>query len=437
MTTLLLLRRSVTLGAVAACFAAGLATDLVAGDWPNWRGPTLDGASEEGGLPDKLDASTQLWALDLPGPSAGTPVVVGNRIFLGASDKATSNLVGMCVDRISGKLLWTREIAPSLASNKRNDLAAPSAVTDGKLVVFLYGSGDLATFDAEGKALWARNLQKEFGKFTIMWLYGSSPLLHNGRLFVQVLQNENKKPADAESASFLIALDPVTGKQAWIHRRVTPAKDESAESYGTPIIYTANGREELTLFGADLVTAHDPATGKELWRCDGFNERKAGNWRSIPSATLIDGKVVSITARGSRMFAVKPGGSGDVTASHVAWNTTELTTDVCNPLWYRGKMYVLDGDKKTLACADAATGKPLWKGEIPAKGVLRTSPTGGDGKIYVMDENGTVFVLATDEFKILSTAELGAGGTARSSIPLTHGQVLVRTAEKLIAFGKK
>lgn len=425
--------------ALAICLAAlsGLANGLTAGDWPNWRGPTLDGASAETALPDRLDASTQAWATALPGPSAGTPVVMGPNIFLSAIDSATQNLTAVCVERATGKVRWTREVAPSLTSNKRNDLAAPSPATDGKTVVFLYGSGDLAAFDVDGKPLWARNLQKDFGKFHIMWLYGSSPLFHGGRVYVQVLQNEGKKPADAESASFLLAVDPATGKDLWVHRRPTPARDESAESYGTPILYAIDGREELALFGADLVTAHDPATGKELWRCDGFNERKAGNWRSIPSAVLIDGKVVSTTARGGRLFAVKPGGSGDVTGSHVVWNTTEITTDVCNPLWYRGKMYVLDGDKKTFACVDAASGKPLWKGEIPAKGVLRSSPTGGDGKIYAMDETGTVFVLSADEFKILSSAELGAGGTARASITLAHGLVLVRTAEKLFAFAKK
>ncbi len=423
--------------ALVPALLSALWLPAVAADWPNWRGPTLDGASGETMLPEKLDASTQVWALDLPGPSSGTPVVMGNRIFLPAIDQATANLTAMCVERTTGKVLWSAVVAPSLASNNRNDLAAPSAVTDGKLAVFMYGSGDLAAFTAEGKPLWARNLQKEFGKFEIMWLYGSSPLLHGGRLFVQVLQNDSKKAPEAVSASFLLAIDPATGKNLWHHPRPSEAKGESLESYGTPIVYTVDGREELTLFGGDLVTAHDPATGKELWRSDGYNDKRAKNWRSIPGSVLVDGKVVSITARGGRTFAVKPGGSGDVTASHVAWNSTELTSDVCMPLSYQGRMYLLDGDKKVLRCVDPTSGKVLWQGELPAKGVLRASPSGGAGRLYTMDESGQVFVLAANEFKILGAYALGAGGTARSSVVLAHGQVFVRTAEKLYAFGGK
>lgn len=412
-------------------------TQLTAADWPNWRGPTLDGASGEATLPDKLDASTQVWATELPGPSAGTPVVWGNHIFLPSIDKATANLTALCVERTSGKILWTHPVAPSLGNNQRNDMATPSAVTDGKVAVFMYGSGDLAAFTVDGKPLWARNLQKEHGKFEIMWLYGSSPLLAGGKLFVQVLQNDGKKPAEQPSASFLKAIDPQTGKDIWHHWRPTEGKDEALESYGTPILYTANGREELAIFGGDLVTAHDPATGKELWRSDGYNERRQKHWRSIPGSVLIDGNVVSITARGGRTFAVKPGGSGDVTATNVAWNTTELTSDVCMPLLFQDKLYVLDGDKKKFRCADPKTGAVLWQGDIPTKAVLRSSPTGGGGRIYTMDETGTVFVLASDKFEILGTYPLGAGGMARSTVVLSHGQVIVRTAEKLFAFGAK
>lgn len=408
-----------------------------AADWPNWRGPTLDGASGETVLPEKLDASTQVWAVDLPGPSSGTPVVMGERIFLPTIDTATANLSALCLERTTGKLLWSEVVAPSLPGNARNNLASPSATTDGTQVIYMYGSGDIAAFTVEGKKLWARNLQKDFGKFEIQWLYGSSPLMHDQRVFIQVFQNDSKMAPGATTSSFVLAIDAVTGKDLWKHMRPTSAKGESQEAYGTPIIYSANGREELALFGGDLLTAHDPATGKELWRSDGYNGQRASHWRNIPGCIMVDGNVISITARGGRTFAVKPGGSGDVTTTNVVWNTTELTSDVCMPLYYQGKIYVLDGDKKMIRCADPKTGTVLWQGKIPAKGVLRASPTGGGGRIYAMDENGTVFVLATDEFKILGNYALGDGGAARSSVVLTHGLVMVRTAEKLLAFGSK
>jgi len=411
-----------------------------ASDWPNWRGPNLDGAAnDENNLPAALDQTTQKWVLNLPGPSASTPVVKDGHIYLSSIDTETSNLLALCVDEKTGKVLWKQVIGPALNANKRNDFATPSAATDGKQVVFLYGNGEIVGFTTEGKELWRRNLQTEYGKFAIMWLYGSSPIMHGGRIYVQVLQNEDKGPKVDGAASYLLALDPASGKNIWRHARPTTAPDEAGESYGTPIIYTANGRAELALFGGDLVTAHDPATGKELWRCDGFNAEMKKNWRSIPGSALIDGQVVSITARGGQVFAVKPGGSGDVTKTHVLWNTTELSSDVCMPLFYQGKMFVLNGDKKTIRCADPKTGKILWQGDIPSKAIIRTSPSGGDGRIYIMNENGTAYVLATDKFEILGTYDLGGDATylARSTVVLANGQVLVRTFNRLMAFTKK
>jgi outer membrane protein assembly factor BamB len=405
-------------------------------DWPNWRGPQLDGsANEENNLPEVLDKSTMAWELALPGPSAGTPVVKDGRIYLSSIDKETANLSALCVDEKTGKLLWSHAVAPSLSTNKRNDFAAPSPVTDGKLAVFLYGSGDFVAFDAAGKELWRRNLEKEYGKFEIMWLYGSSPLMHKGKVYVQVLQNEKTGKKIDGAASYLLCVDPQTGKNIWRQPRPTAANEEACEAYGTPIIYTANGREELALFGGDLLTAHDPETGKELWRCDGFNAKKEKHWRAIPGTVMVDGNVVAITARGKRVFAVKPGGSGDVTKTHVAWNTTDLTSDVCMPLFYQNKIFVLDGDKKVMRCADAKTGNKIWEGEIPSKSIIRTSPSGGSGRLYIMNEVGTVYVLSTDKFNILGTYELGGDdGFARSSIVLANDRVLVRTTNRLVAF---
>jgi outer membrane protein assembly factor BamB len=390
-------------------------------------------------LPAVLDHTTQQWELSLPGPSSSTPIVKEGRIYLSSIDTETSNLLALCVDEKTGKVLWTQVIGPALAANKRNDYSTPSAATDGKQIVFLYGNGEVVGFSPEGKEIWRRNLQTEYGKYQIMWLYGSSPMMHGGRVYIQVLQNEDKGQKIDGAASYLLALDPATGKNIWRHPRPTTARDESGESYGTPIIYTANGREELAIFGGDLLTAHDPATGKELWRCDGFNPDLKKNWRNIPGSVLVDGNVVSITARGDQVFAVKPGGSGDVTKTHVVWNTTELSSDVCMPLYYQEKMFILNGDKKVLRCADPKTGKLLWQGDIPSKAIIRSSPSGGDGRLYFMNEKGMVYVLASDKFEILGAYDFGGDAThlARSTIVLANGQVIVRTFNRLLAFTKK
>ena len=157
----------------------------------------------------------------------------------------------------------------------------------------------------------------------------------------------------------------------------------------------------------------------------------------IPSPVVAGGHIVICTARGNRLVAVKTGGSGDIGATHQVWDSADISTDIAVPLQYRGHLYVLHGDRKILACLDPATGAKLWEGAIDSATVLRASPTAGDGKIYCVNESGDVWVIAADAFRILSTSALGSDGETRASIALSHGEVFVRTADKLHAFGKR
>lgn len=410
-----------------------------AADWPQWRGPNLNGSGDAKDLPEKLDASTQRWAVQLPGIGAGTPIVWQDRIFLTGIDDNSKKLLATCFSRKDGHVLWQKEVGVGFQQNERNNMASPSAITDGKLVWFYYGTGDLAAFDLDGNAKWARNIQKDFGPFHMNWIYGSSPLLYEGKLYVEVLHRDVpvRGPADGSPKdSYVLALDPVTGKDIWRNIRPSDARQETKEAYTTPMPLKRNGKTEIIVIGGDAVTAHDPATGNEIWRVGGWDPQKITHWRLVASVATYDDLVFACPPKNGPMFAIKDGGSGDVTATHVAWKSAEMSSDVCVPLIYKDRLYVLDGDKKKIYCAEPRTGKVLWQGTLGGRTVFRASPTGADNKIYCMNENGDVWVLAADEFKVLSQSTPNAG-RSRASIVTVDGDVFVRAGDKLIAYAKK
>jgi outer membrane protein assembly factor BamB len=410
-------------------------TGAGAGEWPGWRGPDATGASTEVELPDHFGEADQRWSVPLPGIGAGTPAVWGDRVFVSAIDEETSMFTVLCLRRSDGAVEWRDDVAIAFHSQHRDDLAGPSPVCDAERVIVGFGSGDIAAYRHDGGRLWKRNLQKDHGKFTIQWVYASSPLLHRGVLQVQVVQtNRDAVAPTPQTTSHVLGIDPVTGKDLWKHPRPCPARGESQDSYTTPVPFETGGRHQFLVLGGDCLTGHDAASGVELWRCSGWNARHANDWRTITTPVVADGRVVLCTARGNRLttFAARADGS-----MAQAWESSDLSSDVAVPLFYRGNLYVLNGDRRILACIDPATGATRWRGEYHSTGVVRASPTGGDGKIYAISETGEVLVFASDGFRLISTTALGSDGPARASIALAHGRAFVRTGKRLQAFGRR
>jgi outer membrane protein assembly factor BamB len=418
-----------------------LSPSLRADNWPQWRGPNFNGATTESNLPSNLD--TPLWSAPLPGLGAGTPIVFNDRVFVSAVETGSFKLLALCYDRATGKQLWQREVAVGFSRHPMNNYGSPSASTDGQQVFFFFGCGDLAAFDLDGKPLWSRNIQKDHGNFNTQFLYGSTPLLYKNKLFLPVLHRD-KPYGQTQYAihpdSYLLAIDPATGKDLWKHIRPNQAVGESKESYCTPLPYEANGRSEIVIVGADCLTGHDPDTGKELWRGGDWNSNPHNdNLRIVPSLVAAGDLFICCTpkVRGF-VFATRAGGNGDITATHIAWRNKELTSDVPIPLYYQNNLYVLDGDfKKGLSCLDPQTGQRKWFTPLETRSILRTSPTGADGKIYIMNEAAEVWVLWAADGAILSKTALGDEGRSRASISAAQGQIFIRTATKLYSFKKK
>lgn len=305
---------SLFLGLLIAVFS--WSHTALADNWPHWRGPHYTGVSNATNLPTHWSEEENIrWKVDLPGRSAATPIVWQDRVFTTALDVETSDLVAVCVDRNNGEVLWRQTLGIASWTDRRNNSpAAPSPATDGELVYFLYGTGDLAALNFDGEVIWSRNLQREFGDFQVQFGYGASLTVYDGALYFLLLQRDR-----GEQESFLLAIDSNTGEDLWRHVRDSDARDESLEAYTTPIPHTDNGRTEILVFGADYATGHDPKTGEELWRWGNYNPRKINHWRIVPTPVAGEGRVFVAAPKREPLISLYLGGEGSLDDNSVSW----------------------------------------------------------------------------------------------------------------------
>jgi outer membrane protein assembly factor BamB len=402
-------------------------TSAFADNWPQWRGPFLNGTSAEKNLPLKWGPEENVtWKLAMPSWTGATPIIFGDRVFLNVADG--DNLFLWCVDRSKGEALWKKLLGGGNTKMRKQNMSSPSPVTDGRNVWVMTGTGVLKAFDFSGNELWARDVQKDYGHFGLNWGYASSPLLHEEFLYVQVLHGMK-----TDDPSYVMRIDKKTGKTTWKVERPTQAIRESPDSYTTPALLKYGKTIEVVVTGGDCVTGHDPATGKELWRVNGLNPDNNPNYRIVASPVVYEGIIYAPT-RVKPLLAIKSGGRGDITATHKLWafgNGPDVPTPVTDGKYF----YVLD-DRGVMWCLDAKTGQAIWGPQRVKPGTYSSSPVLADGKIYVTSEDGlTTVVKAGPTFEVL--AENNLNDYTLSSPAISDGQFFMRTAQYLYCIGKR
>ena len=438
--------------AVSTALLAGVlsAAALRANDWPQWRGPLGTGVADEEGLPVEWTEASLAWSAPLAGTGVSSPVVSRERIFVTsqaggdtrrpgshpqlaredpevarAERALTQPTAGEAIEFVveafhgtDGRRIWQRRVpaAGTLpAVHEKHNLATPSPVTDGETVWAWFGTGQIvALAAADGSVRWQRHLGEQIGPFEIDWGHGSSPGLHRGVLYLVCFH---------DSRSTLLAIDAKSGETRWQANR--PA---GVRSYSTPIVVAGPEREELVVNSTEGLHAFELSTGELLWHADGEHRFGVG----VPS--YVDG--VLYATRGYRSgpyLALRPGGSGDVSATHTLWRVATGAPYVSSLLVYRGLIF-LASDHGVVTAVDAATGETVWRERTG--GIFSASPVAGDGKVYLVSETGAVFVYAAErEPKLLARNQID--GRIVASPALAEGRLYLRADDRLVAIGSR
>lgn len=408
--------------------AAAAPTDQPAPDnWPRGRGPGDDGGNDRGTYPATWGAKAGvLWTADLPGKGCSTPIVWDRRIYLTAAAGGQDAVLAF---DWAGKPLWQTKVGPERpGKNKNGSGSNPSLITDGRGVFAYFKSGALAALDLDGTVRWKSNLQQQYGKDTLYWDIGTSPVLTDKDVVIAVMQS---------GGSYLAAFDKATGDLHWKVARQYETPVEGDHSYATPIAFRQGEKEALLVWGAEHLTAHDAADGSVLWSCGGFNPKRHGNWPAVASPVIVGDTIVVPYGRGSELTGVRldPKASGDITATHVAWRRTDTGTFCPTPAAYKGRVYLLR-DRGEVECVDPADGKTLWKGQLlKGNGSYYSSPAVADGKLYAAREDGMVYVARVEggPFEVLGQNDLGER-TIACPVPVA-GRLLLRGERHLYCVG--
>lgn len=416
------MKKSIIALVVLLACGALLAADST--DWPSWRGPGQNGSTTVGKYPTEWNANSNLlWKIELPGKGCSTPIVWDRRVYLTAPIAGHNGVLAL---DWSGKLLWQVALGIERKGQSNNGSGCnPSPTTDGKSVFVYFKSGELAAFSLDGTVLWRTNLQQQYGKNTLYWDIGTSPVLTQKDVVVAVMHHGN---------SYLIAFDKLSGNAHWRVSRDYPTPDEGDHSYTTPIVYQEHGAQALLVWGGEHLTAHDASDGKIIWSCGGFNPEAKTNWVAIASPVIAGDIAIVPYGRGSRLHGIKLGGSGDVTTTNRIWERKDTGSFVPTPAEYKGRVYLLH-DRGEVECIDPASGKTIWSGKFPKSSAsYYSSPTVANGLLYATREDGAVLVGRVDDhFEFVSQNDMGERLIA-SPVPVSD-RLLIRGESHLSCLG--
>jgi len=393
---------------------------VVGQDYPQFRGPAADGHATARNLPTTWNETTNIaWKTPIPGKGWSSPSLYQGRLYLTtavasapAREAGDLSLRALCVDSNTGKIVWDREVFLQAAAtapkiHTKNSHASPTPLVTSDRLFVHFGHQGTACLDHAGNPIWKNSSLS----YEPVHGNGGSPILAAGRLIFT---------ADGAGNPAVIALDATTGDVAWRFER--PGNPVKKFSFCTPMVYDADGQTQVICPGSGVVNALDPATGKEIWRVeyDGYSV--------IPKPIIGHGLIFMSTGYDSpEVLAIRTGGTGDVTDSHIAWRLTKGAPHTPSLLLVGDELYMVS-DKGVATCVDARTGKEHWQQRLG--GNYSSSPVFADGKIYIQSEEGPAMVLRPGK-RFQKIADAGFKERTLASYAVGDGALYIRTAESL------
>ncbi|HVX62932.1 MAG TPA: PQQ-binding-like beta-propeller repeat protein [Pirellulales bacterium] len=399
-----------------------------AADWPSWRGPRANGSIEKGNYPVEFGAENYLWRTALPGKGCSTPIVLNGAIYLTSPVDGNDALISY---DLTGAENWRTVFGKENPGKHRNGSGSnASPATDGKAVFVFFKSGTFAAVELDGKVRWKADLVERFGKDTLFWDHGTSPVLTDKYVVMARMHH---------GESWLAAFDKQTGELAWKVARNYSTPTECDHGYATPLVIQYQGKESLLVWGAEHLTIHDAADGRLSWSCGDFNPDANALWPAIATPVIVGDMAVIAYGRNDRgiprLHGIRLSGSGDVTQTSHAWERKDVGTFVPTPAAYKGSV-ILVRDRGEVVSIDPASGKTIWEGAFPKHCTkFYASPLIAGDKIYAPREDGTVFVasIANDKFELLSENDMGES-IIGSPVPVSNG-ILLRGEQHLFCVG--
>ena len=395
-----------------------------AADWPSFRGPHGDGITAETGFPLQWSPEKNIrWKLELPNRGNESPIVSNGRVFVtSATDKGIERRLH-CVDRQTGSLLWTKAVTveDEEPTHQTNPFGAATPAATGERVVVWHGSAGLYCYDFEGNELWTRDL----GKVGHIWGYGSSPVIHGDRVFL------NFGPGREQ---FLVAVSLQSGEILWRYDEPGGNNDREgrmAGSWSTPVIADVGGAEQLLCSMPTRVIALSPDAGSLLWSCDGISGK---NGDLVYTSPLIS-KGVGIAMGGytgpALGFRLDKASSGDVTATHRLWHDEQKHPQRIGSGVILGEhLFMANAGPGIIQCLEVSTGKELWKDRASGDNHWG-SIVSADGRLYVTNQKGTTVVFAPNAEKFELLAENPLGEPSNSTPAFSDGDIFLRTSGHL------
>ncbi|HUS72328.1 MAG TPA: PQQ-binding-like beta-propeller repeat protein [Sedimentisphaerales bacterium] len=404
----------ITCLSLAIALVTGLSGLVRAENWLGWRGPRGDGTSLEKKVPVTWSSTKNIvWKTAVPGKGHASPIVWEEHIFLVTALEGKKQRLLLCLDRENGKILWQRVVleAPLERLHKLNSYASSTPVTDGRKVYVSFLDRDkmfIAAYDFEGKKVW----EVRPGVFSSMHGYCSSPILWKNKVIVN---------GDHDGPAYIVALDCDTGQTVW----KTP-RPNVTRSYCTPIIRHIEGRNQMVLSGSKCVASYDPDTGRQHWIIDGPTEQYV-------ASLVYNGELFFMTCGfpDRYMQLIRPNGRGNVTKTHVVWQTDRDCSYVPSPVAF-GPYFLVVSDSGVATCLNAKTGASLWRERL--EGRHSASLVTANGLVYFLSDKGVMTIVKPGpEFKMVARNELGEKTDASPAI--SDGKIFLRGLKHLYCIG--